>query len=146
MDVKSPLELMDEEAREQVEKWVEEIEKLTLKIRPFLKIDWEVYKTIWRNICANQEIAQLLNDKLPNSKGNTWGHNLKLVANVLGILYTTSYGNKENVLTGSVQTISDALGVNVRAYISNHADFGTSNTTLTKELHTRIKQLIESSF
>lgn len=146
MDVKSPLELMDEEAREQVEKWVEEIEKLTLKIRPFLKIDWEVYKTIWRKICANQEIAQLLNDKQPNSKSNTWGHNLKLVANVLGILHTTPYGNKEEVLTGSAQTISDALGVNMRAYISNHADFGTSNTTLTKELHARIKQLIASSF
>ncbi len=57
MDVKTPLELMDEEAREQVEKWVEGIEKLTLKIRPFLKIDWEVYKAIWRKICANQEIA-----------------------------------------------------------------------------------------
>ena len=146
MDVKTPLELMDEEAREEVEKWVEEIEKLTLRIRPFLKIDWEVYKTIWRQICANQEIALLLNDKRPNSKGNTWGHNLKLVANVLGILNTTPYGNKEEkVLTGTVLSISDALGVNVRVYISNHADFGTSNTTLTKELHARIKQLIASS-
>lgn len=28
MDVKTPLELMDEEAREQVEKWVEGIENL----------------------------------------------------------------------------------------------------------------------
>ena len=146
MDVKTPLELMDEEAREQVEKWVEGIEKLTLKIRPFLKIDWEVYKAIWRKICANQEIALLLNDKQPNHKSNTWGHNLKLVANVLGILHTTPYGNKEEVLTGSVQSISNALGVNVRVYISNHADFGTSNTTLTSELHARIKQLIASSF
>lgn len=146
MDVKSPLELMDEEAREEVEKWVEEIEKLTLKIRPFLKIDWEVYKSIWRKICANQEIAQLLNDKQPNHRNNTWGHNLKLVANVLGILHTTPYGNKEEVLTGTALTISNALGVNIRTYISNHADFGTSNTTLTRELHARIKQLIASSF
>lgn len=100
MNVKTPLELMDEEAQEQVEKWVEEIEKLTLKIRPFLKIDWEVYKAIWRKICANQEIALLLIDKQPNHRSNTWGHNLKLVANVLGILHTTSYDNKEEVLTG----------------------------------------------
>ena len=83
---------------------------------------------------------------ISNRISNTWGHNLKLVANVLGILHTTPYGNKEEVLTGSVQSISNALGVNVRVYISNHADFGTSNTTLTRELHARIKQLIASSF
>ena len=111
-----------------------------------MKIDWEVYKAIWRKICANQEIAPRLYDKQPNHKSNIWGHNLKLVANVLGILHTTPYGDKEVALAGSVLSISDALGVNVRAYISNHADFGTSNTTLTKELHARIKQLIASSF
>ena len=142
MEVKSPLELMDEEAKVKVERWVEEIEKLTRGIRGILNIDWDVYKYIWRNICAEQEIPLLLKEKQP--RGNKWGYNLKLVANVLGILHTIPYG--ENVvLEGSIQTISDAVGVNVRAYIGNHADFGSSNTTLTKEMHAKIKQFILSA-
>ena len=142
LNVKSPLELMDEEAKANVEKWVEKIEKLTRGIRGFLNIDWDVYKYIWRNICAEQEISLLLNEIQP--RGNKWGYNLKLVANVLGILHTIPYG--ENVvLEGSIQAISDAVGVNVRAYIGNHADFGSSNTTLTKEMHAKIKQFILSA-
>lgn len=142
MEVKSPLELMDEEAKVKVERWVEEIEKLTRGIRGFLNIDWTAYDTIWRNICAEQEISLLLNEIQP--RGNKWGYNLKLVANVLGILHTIPYG--ENVvLEGSIQAISDAVGVNVRAYIGNHADFGSSNTTLTKEMHAKIKQFILSA-
>lgn len=142
MEVKSPLELMDEEAKVEVERWVEEIEKLTRGIRGFLNIDWDVYKNIWMNICAEQEISLLLNEIQPRK--NSWGHNLKLVANVLGILHVTPYGDGF-VLAGSIQTISDAVGVNVRAYIGNHADFGSSNTTLTKEMHAKIKQFILSA-
>ena len=142
MEVKSPLELMDEEAKVKVERWVEEIEKLTRGIRGFLNIDWTAYDTIWRNICAEQEISLLLNEIQPRK--NSWGHNLKLVANVLGILHVTPYGDGF-VLAGSIQTISDAVGVNVRAYIGNHADFGSSNTTLTKEMHAKIKQFILSA-
>nr|WP_302688580.1 hypothetical protein [uncultured Prevotella sp.] len=142
LNVKSPLELMDEEAKAKVEKWVEEIENRTLRIRYFLNIDWDVYKNIWRNICTEQEISLLLTREQP--RNNKWGFNLKLVANVLGILHATPNDGKF-VLEGSIQAISDAVGVNVRAYIANHADFGTSNTTLTKEMHAKIKQIILSA-
>ena len=142
LNVKSPLELMDEGAKAKVEKWVEEIENRTLRIKYFLNIDWDVYKNIWRNICTEQEISLLLTREQP--RNNKWGFNLKLVANVLGILHATPYDGKF-VLEGSIQAISDAVGLNVRAYIANHADFGTSNTTLTKEMHAKIKQIILSA-
>lgn len=142
LNVKSPLELMDEEAKAKVEEWVEKIENRTLRIRYFLNIDWDVYKNIWRNICTEQEISLLLKKEQP--RNNKWGFNLKLVANVLGILRATPYDGKF-VLEGSIQAISDAVGLNVRAYIANHADFGTSNTTLTKEMHAKIKQIILSA-
>lgn len=142
LNVKSPLELMDEGAKAKVEKWVEEIENRTLRIRYFLNIDWDVYKNIWRNICTEQEISLLLKKEQPRK--NKWRFNLKLVANVLGILHATPNDGKF-VLEGSIQAISDAVGVNVRAYIANHADFGTSNTTLTKEMHAKIKQIILSA-
>lgn len=71
LNVKSPLELMDEEAKVKVERWVEEIEKLTRGIRGFLNIDWTVYDTIWRNICAEQEISLLLKKEQPrNNNGD----------------------------------------------------------------------------
>lgn len=70
LNVKSPLELMDEEAKVKVERWVEEIEKLTRGIRGFLNIDWTAYDTIWRNICAEQEISLLLNEIQPRK--NSW--------------------------------------------------------------------------
>ena len=142
LNVKSPLELMDEEAKAKVEKWVEEIENRTLRIRYFLNIGWDVYKNIWRNICTEQEISLLLTREQP--RNNKWGFNLKLVANVLGILRVIPYDGKF-VLEGSIQAISDAVGLNVRAYIANHADFGTSNTTLTKVMHAKIKQIILSA-
>lgn len=142
LNVKSPLELMDEEAKAKVEKWVEKIENRTLRIRYFLNIDWDVYKNIWRNICTEQEISLLLTREQP--RNNKWGFNLKLVANVLGILRAIPYDGKF-VLEGSIQAISDAVGLNVRAYIANHADFGTNNTTLTKEMHAKIKQIILSA-
>lgn len=142
LNVKSPLELMDEEAKAKVEKWVEEIENRTLRIRSYLNIDWDVYRNIWRNICTEQEISFLLKKEQP--RNNKWGFNLKLVANVLGILRVIPYDGKF-VLEGSIQAISDAVGLNVRAYIANHADFGTSNTTLTKEMHAKIKQIILSA-
>ena len=142
LNVKSPLELMDEEAKAKVEKWVGEIENRTLRIKYFLNIDWDVYKNIWRNICTEQEISLLLKKEQP--RNNKWGFNLKLVANVMGILHATPYDGKF-VLDGSIQAISDAVGLNVRAYIANHADFGTSNTTLTKEMHAKIKQIILSA-
>ena len=107
-----------------------------------MNIDWDVYKNIWRNICTEQEISLLLTREQP--RNNKWGFNLKLVANVLGILHATPYDGKF-VLDGSIQAISDAVGLNVRAYIANHADFGTSNTTLTKEMHAKIKQIILSA-
>lgn len=142
LNVKSPLELMDEEAKAKVEEWVEKIENRTLRIRYFLNIDWDVYRNIWRNICTEQEISLLLKKEQP--RNNKWGFNLKLVANVLGILRATPYDGKF-VLEESIQAISDAVGLNVRAYIANHADFGTSNTTLTKEMHAKIKQIILSA-
>ena len=142
LNVKSPLELMDEEAKAKVEKWVGEIENRTLRIRYFFFLYWDVYKNIWRNICTEQEISLLLKKEQP--RNNKWGFNLKLVANVLGILRATPYDGKF-VLEGSIQAISDAVGLNVRAYIANHADFGTSNTTLTKEMHAKIKQIILSA-
>lgn len=140
MDVRSPLQLMDDAAKANVETCVGEILDRTQGVRRMLAVAWNVYTVIWRNICAIQEVGLLIGKNEP--RNNSWGKNLKLVANVLGMMRGIKCGERM-LIDGSVSAVSDVLGSNMRSYISKHADFGSSNTPLTKELHTRIKQLIE---
>lgn len=141
MDAKSPLQLMDDAAKASVETCVGEILDRTQGIRRMLAATWEVYAAIWRDICAMQEVGQLIGKKEP--RNNSWGKNLKLVANVLGMMRDIKCGERM-LIDGSVSAVNNVFDSNMRAYISNHADFGSSNTPLTKELHTRIKRLIET--
>lgn len=142
MNVKSPLQLMDDEAKASVETQVGEILELTQGIKRMLGVSWEVYAAIWRGICALREVGEIIGDCQP--RGNRWGKNLKLVANVLGMMRGMKHGQRV-LVDGAVTAVSDALGCNVRTYVSNHADYGTSNTPLTRELHERIEQLIEET-
>ena len=141
MDVKSPLQLMDDAAKASVETCVGEILDRTQGVRRMLAVTWEVYAAVWRDICAMQEVGQLIGKKEP--RNNSWGKNLKLVANVLGMMRDIKCGARM-LIDGSVAAVNNVFDSNMRAYISNHADFGSSNTPLTKELHTRIKRLIET--
>ena len=106
-----------------------------------LAVTWDVYTAIWRNICAMQEVGQLIGKNEP--RNNSWGKNLKLVANVLGMMRGIKCGEKM-LVDGNVTDVNNVFDSNMRTYISNHADFGSSNTPLTKDLHTRIKRLIET--
>ena len=142
MNVKSPLQLMDDAAKASVETCVGEILDRTQGVGHMLAVAWDVYTAIWRNICAMQEVGLLIGKTEP--RNNSWGKNLKLVANVLGMMRGIKCGERM-LIEGSVSDVSGVLGSNMRAYISKHADFGSSNTPLTKELHTRIKRLIETT-
>lgn len=141
MNVKSPTELMDEEARQDIYSLVNEIAENTLGIKRLLNIDWELYCDIWKQICSMNGILPLMNEKRPNSQNNEWGKNLVLVANVIGILREINYGEKK-VINESVKSISDSLGINLRTYISNHENFKSTNTSLTKEQHQKIEKII----
>lgn len=143
MNMKSPMELMDEEARLEIESMVNEIAEKTRGIKRLLNIDWELYCDIWKQICSMNGILSLMKVKRPNSQNNEWGKNLTLVANVIGILHEINIGDK-NAIDGNVNNINDSLGINVRTYISNHTDFDSNNTVLTKEQHKKIENIIVS--
>ena len=142
MDVKSPLQLMDDAAKASLETNVSEILDRTQGAKRMLAVTWDVYTAIWRNICAMQEVGQLIGKNEP--RNNSWGKNLKLVANVLGIMRGIKCGERM-LVDGNVTDVNNVFDSNMKSYISKHADFGSSNTPLTKELHTRIKQLIETT-
>ena len=142
MDLRSPLQLMDDAAKASVEARVGEILELTQGLKRMLTVSWEVYASVWRDICAMEEVCLLMVKVEP--RNNRWGKNLKLVANVVGMMSGIKHGEKA-VVEGSAAALSKVFPSNVRAYIMYHADFGSSNTPLTRELHTRIKRLIETA-
>lgn len=142
MDLRSPLQLMDDAAKASVEACVGAILELTQGIKRMLTVSWEVYASVWRDICAMEEVCLLMVKVEP--RNNRWGKNLKLVANVVGMMSGIKHGEKA-VVEGSAAALSKVFPSNVRSYIMYHADFGSSNTPLTRELHTRIKRLIETA-
>ena len=142
MDLRSPLQLMDDAAKASVEACVGAILELTQGLKRMLTVSWEVYASVWRDICAMEEVCLLMVKVEP--RNNCWGKNLKLVANVVGMMSGIKHGEKA-VVEGSAAALSKVFPSNVRSYIMYHADFGSSNTPLTRELHTRIKRLIETA-
>ena len=142
MDLRSPLQLMDDAAKASVEACVGAILELTQGLKRMLTVSWEVYASVWRDICAMEEVCLLMVKVEP--RNNRWGKNLKLVANVVGMMSGIKHGEKA-VVEGSAAALSKVFPSNVRSCIMYHADFGSSNTPLTRELHTRIKRLIETA-
>ena len=132
-----PLQQLDQEARLQVEQLAGEVIRLTRSIEPCLHISPEAYADIWQQLCAMPDVAELLARKQPCSAPNTWGKNWTLVANVIGIL------KDAGLVWGSNQQLSSKLGINVRSYLANHADYGSSHTPLTREQHRRIEAVLQ---
>lgn len=135
------MELMGDDAKREVESMVKEICELTRGIRIFLTIGWDEYCEVWRRICANAGIMHKLKRRQPNSNNNSWGKNLTLVANVIGMMRQVKREGR-NVVEGAIKAISDAIGPNVRAYISNVADHETASSPLSKEQYEWVRKVI----
>ncbi|MGN0309695.1 MAG: hypothetical protein ACI4C3_03785 [Bacteroides sp.] len=144
LDLRVSADLLDQAARHQVEQMVEDIVCLTRGLLPCLAAGEEDYRQMWHQICLMPGVMELLRQNRPHSANNTWGKNLTLVANVLGIMKTISItqGGNRLLLTGSYVHLSNLLGINVRSYLAFHADFGSSNYSLTKQQHDRIIRIL----
>ena len=141
MAVKTPMELMDDEAKQTIEETVSAIVELTSGLKAICNINWNIYIDIWRSICAHFGVIELLNKISP--RDNKWGKNLKLVANVLGIIKDTKTKDDKTILLDNVSKIDQLIKIsNVRSYISNYKSFGTTNSELTKDLYDAISQIL----
>lgn len=130
------LEDMDDEAKMEIEQMVKTVISHTQGLRTLLGKYWTVWQPLWHDICTDSEMILMMKNKEPRT--TEWGINQKMVLNVVGMF--KNYAK----LTESVQNINNLLcSQNMRSYISNHADFGSSNTVFTSDQHDRIKQLIE---
>ena len=140
MDSEASQNAMDEIAKEEKEKILNKVYELTRGLSAvFKKGHWEIWKSIWDNICNDSELMTLLKKK-NSPRGSQWPLNEKLIRNVLGIfLDSFEYSNCDS-------TANNALGeVNRRDNITNHSYKSGSSTELkTKELHEKVENIIKS--
>lgn len=146
MKIENSLERMDEVARGEIEVMVKDVLELTKGVRALCKIEWDTYESIWRAICAESGMMELL--KKVDPRNNAWGKNLKMVCNVLGLMkdmHIERDGKKDTLIENNVSKICNAIeGKPHRDYIANCKDFGGSSCVFTKEQCARIKRIISS--
>lgn len=133
---KTIYESMDDVAKEEIKQMVKNIVSRTQRLKMLFGDYWKAWEPLWLDICADSQFVLLMKNEEPRT--TDWGMNQKMVCNVVGMF------KDQTKLTASIKAINDMLSsTNVRSYISNHADYGGTNTVFTREQHDRIKQLIE---
>ena len=133
---KTIFESMDEVAKEEIQQMVKNVVSRTQGLKTHFGDYWKAWEPLWQDICADSQFVLLMKNEEPRT--TDWGMNQKMVCNVVGMF------KDQTKLTVSIKAINDVLtSTNVRSYISNHADYGGTNTVFTREQHDRIKQLIE---
>lgn len=129
-------ESMDEVAKEEISQMIQNIMKRTAGLKSLFKEKWDVWEPLWQDICSDTQMVLLMQKEEPRT--TDWRMNQKMVCNVVGMFKDLTK------LTASIKAINDSLtSKNVRSYISNHADYGGTNSVFTREQHDRIKLLIE---
>ncbi|MBQ3629313.1 MAG: hypothetical protein IJP82_02120 [Bacteroidaceae bacterium] len=146
MQMENSLERIDEVARGEIEAMVKDVLELTKGVRALCRIEWDTYESIWRTICAENGMMELLRKMEP--RNNAWGKNLKMVCNVLGLMkdiHIEQDGKKDTLIENNVSKISDAIeGKPHRDYIAKCKDFGVSNCIFTKKQCERIEKIISA--
>ena len=133
---KTIFESMDDMAKEEIKQMVKNIVSRTQGLKTHFGDYWKAWEPLWQDICADSQFVLLMKNEEPRTID--WGMNQKMVCNVVGMF------KDQTKLTVSIKAINDVLtSTNVRSYISNHAEYGGSNTVFTREQHDRVKQLIE---
>lgn len=132
----SIIESMDNIAKEEIEQMVKNVVSRTQGLKPLFNEYWKVWEPLWRDICIDTQFMLLMKKEEPRT--TDWGLNQKMVCNVAGMF------KGQTKLTASNKAINDVLcSTNIRNYISNHAEYGSTNAVLTRDQHDRIEQLIE---
>ena len=138
MAAASVLESMDEAAKQEMADMKRRVLEITNGLRVYFKQDWDVWTSVWNDICLDVELMQLLSSE--NPRKNTWGLNEKMICNVIG-MFLDAFEYKHPIIK-----INDALPPtkNRRDYISNHGKNGGSSAVFSDEQHTKVENIIIS--
>ena len=136
MQEKTIFENMDDVAKEEILQIVKNVVSRTQGLKTLFGDYWKAWEPLWQDICADTQLVLMMKNEEPRT--TEWGMNQKMVLNVVGMF------RDQTKLTASIQALNDAVcKTNMRSYISNHADYGVTNSVFSREQHDRIKQLIE---
>ncbi len=126
---------MEETAQEEINGMKRKLHELTQGLKPLMAEAWDDWTDFCNRVCMNQELLGLLTKVVPS--GNEWGINQKMVCNMLGLF------KNEKCLNLSISAMNRALSKKqLRSYISNHADFGGSDSAMTKAQHNLMKNML----
>lgn len=120
----------------EVDKMVETICDKTKALSVMLTCTTDAYRTLWHQILVMPDMLTRAKEVSP--RGNAWEMNMKLVANVLGIMMT--YQKMENNASHACILIGMS---NARNYMNKSADFGSSNTALGKEEYKQVVAMVK---
>lgn len=125
----------------EIDHWVEVVYEKTKGLSAMLTEGYtiEEYKTIWSKILALPDMLTRIKDISPNK--NKWGFNLKMVANVIGMMLLA------DVLENNATQATTLIGAsNARNYIRNHADYRPhgSGSVFTEEEHRMVMKAVKS--
>ncbi len=122
--------------RKEIDQMVTIIMDKTKGLHPMMCLDDEQIRQLWVKILSMPDMLTRIKDVSPNK--NTWGMNLKMVANVIGMLML--HGKMEN----NANKATDLLGMsNARNYIRNHADHSGSGSAFKEDEHRRISAMVK---
>ena len=135
---KTIYESMDDMAKEEIKQMVKNIVSRTQGLKTLFGGYWQAWEPLWMDICADSQFVLMVKNEEPRT--TDWGMNQKMVCNVVGMFKDFTK------LTTSITVINDVLcSINMRSYISNHAEYNSSNTVFTREQHDRIRRMIEKN-
>lgn len=133
----TPLEQMDEQAKEEIAGMKERVISLTAGLKACFNEHWECWTKLVDLVCMDVELLTLLKEVSPAN--NEWKMNQKLICNLIGIF------KKQRDITVSVNSINQALSSKqLSSYLRNHADYGGNDSSLSKEQHKRVEGMIDS--
>lgn len=130
---------IDEVAQEEIQQLVGDIIGRTQGLQILFGEYWSAWKPLWQDILADTDMLLLLRKKEP--RGTNWNINEKMVCNVVGLVKNIKK------LEATYQSLNAVLSSNNRrSYLSNIADYKSTDCVFSREQSDRIRQLIEKHF
>lgn len=121
---------------QEIDRIVDVIWKKCCGAKGMLKVSEESFRELWHKLLSMPDMLTRVKEVSPRK--NEWEMNMKMVANVLGIMMN------HLKMEFNQSRACDLLGIQkARSYMGNHAAFGTSNTVFSKEEYEKVVALVK---
>lgn len=124
-------------SRKELDKLVASIVDKTRPLKSMMWIDKEDYQDLWVRILSLPDMVTLVKKVSP--RNNAWEMNMKMVANVLGMMMTNRKMEDNASKASTLMAMSNA-----RPYIGNYTDFANSYAAFRPEELNRVEAIVKA--